>query len=220
MKFLTSKITRGKLNPLIEKHKTSERVLDLGSAHSPYSAWFPNRVSVDIDPESNADIIADAHNLPIEDGSENFVLCTEMLEHMYDPKKAVSEMYRVLKPGGKVVLTTRFMYGIHEAPYDYFRYTKYGLTELFKDFEILEIKEETTNFETIGALIQRIVFQSRFIGGGLGDKIIKILLLVVAKSFVLLNRLIVAQYADIRKSSKEDNIFATGYIIVARKRTT
>lgn len=218
MNFLLKKITRNSLDPLIEKYKTNEKVLDLGSAKSPYSKWYPNRISVDISKESGADIIADAHNLPLPDNSENFILCTEMLEHMYDPKQAVTEMYRVLKPGGTVVLTTRFMYGIHDAPHDYFRFTKFGLKELFKNFEILELKEETTNFETIGALLQRLVFQSRFVGGSVGDKFFKILILLVAKFFTKLNSIISEQYGDIRKTHLQENIFASGYLIVCRKK--
>ena len=214
MYFLTKKFTRGNLSKLIEKYKTDEKVLDLGSAHSPYSHWFPNRVSVDIDRESGADIICDAHDLKVESGTFNFVLCTEMLEHMYNPQKAVDEIYRVLKPGGTVLLTTRFIYGLHEVPYDYFRFTKYGLKELFKKFEILELKEETTNFETLGALTQRLVFQSKFRGG----KFTKVVLLIFAKFLVTLNFLILKQYGNIKKSVEEQNILATGYIIVCKKK--
>ena len=218
MKFLTSKITRGNLDPLIEKYKTDERVLDLGSAKSPYSKWFPNRKSVDIDPESGADIIADAHHIPLPDNSESFILCTEMLEHMYDPKQAVAEMQRILKPGGKIILTTRFMYGIHEAPHDYFRYTKYGLKHLFSGFDILELKEETKNFETLGALSQRLVFQSKFSNLYILDKVIKFIFLVFAKILTMLNFIIKEQYGDIRKSVVEETIFATGYFLAATKK--
>lgn len=212
--FLTRKITRGSLNPLIAKYKTEKLVLDLGSAKSPYSHWFPNRKSVDINPDSGADIICDAHSLQIDSNSFDTVLCTEMLEHMYDPKKAVAEIERVLKPRGTVILTTRFVYGLHDVPHDYFRYTKYGLKELFKNFEILELKEETTNFETIGALLQRIVFQSELKGG----RFTKILLLLIAKSISILNFFIISQYGNIQKTEPEKNILATGYIIVCRKK--
>lgn len=214
--FLTKKITRSGLDVLIQKYATQELTLDIGSAKSPYKHWFPNRISVDINPESGANIIADAHILPVADESYECALSTEMLEHMYDPKKAVDEMYRVLRPGGTLILTTRFVYGLHDIPHDFFRFTKYGLRKLFEKFEIIELKEETENFATIGALIQRLVFQSDFKGG----RFTKLLLLCIARVFTRCNGLIVRQYGDIQKSKPEKSILASGYIIVCRKKLT
>ncbi len=220
MYFLTKKITRGSgnfLDKAIQSFATLEKTLDLGSAVSPYQKWFPNRVSVDIDPKSGADIICDAHELPVESESFSMILCTEMLEHMYNPKKAVDEMYRVLKPGGTLLLTTRFVYGLHDIPHDYFRFTKYGLRELFKEFEIQAVYEETSNFETIAALLQRLVFQSRFKGGYILDKLLKVIVLILAKILATLNFLIKKQYGNIQKSISEVNILASGYIIICKK---
>jgi len=154
------KITREKLNLFLAKYATKDRVLDIGSGGSSYDRYFPNRVSVDIDPLRKPDIVADAHNLPFKDGEFEFVLCTEVLEHLKDPKRAISEMNRVLNRGGMLVLTTRFVYPVHDAPNDYWRFTKYGLRELFKDWEVVELVPETETFSTIGVLLQRIAFQT------------------------------------------------------------
>ena len=155
------KITRKNLELFLAKYATDKRVLDIGAGGSSYDKYFPNRVTIDIDPLRNPDIVADAHSLPFKDGEFEYVLCTEVLEHLKNPVVAIKEMKRVLTEGGMVILTTRFVYPIHDSPNDYWRFTKYGLLELFNDWEIVELRAETKAFSTIGVLLQRIAFQTR-----------------------------------------------------------
>lgn len=208
------KITRVHLEKFLEKHRSSERTLDIGSGGSSYYRFFPNRVSIDIDPDRKPDIVADAHNLPFKDGEFDLVLCTEVLEHVKDPKKVISEIGRVLSSGGQVILTTRFVYPLHDTPNDYWRFTKYGLKELFKGWEVVELVGETGNFSTIGALLQRLCFQSNLRGG----RLTKLALFIKAWFFTHLDWLTKTEYGDIKKSVKEDNIMTTGYYIVCRKK--
>jgi len=213
MTLIFKKIARKRIEVMLKKYATNLQVLDLGSAKSPYSKWFPNRISVDIDERSGADIIADAQNVPLSSESQNFILCTEMLEHVKNPEKVVQEIYRLLKPGGVIVLTTRFVYGLHETPNDYFRYTKYGLKFLFKEFDIIDIKEDSVNFETIAVLVQRLVYQSDFFGG----KIVKLFFALFWTILPIFNFLIKKQYGSISKHYEEVNILSAGYLIEARK---
>ena len=111
-------------------------VLDVGAKHAPYRSLVPatEYLTLDIRPGSGADIVGDIHDIPRPDQSVDVVICTEVLEHCRDPRTAVSELHRLLRPGGVCVLSTRFIHPYHPDPHDYFRFTSDGLTEVFSDF--------------------------------------------------------------------------------------
>lgn len=205
------KITRKQLEGFLARHASSERVLDIGSGGSSYGRFFPNRYSVDIESSRKPDQIADAHSLPFKDGEFSTVLCTEVLEHLHSPRVAIAEMRRVLRPGGKLILTTRFVYPIHDAPGDYWRFTHYGLRELFKQWRIAELVPETTDAETIGVLVQRLGFQTRLKYNTLS----KLLTFILAAIMPIGNKLISTRFGDIKKEHVEDHILASGYYLVA-----
>lgn len=79
---------------------------------------------------SKPDILSDAAAMPFANSSFDFVLCTEVLEHLPEPALAFSEMNRVLTKGGHLVVSTPLFWPVHEAPHDYYRFTKYGLENL------------------------------------------------------------------------------------------
>lgn len=208
------KLTRQKLDTFLSKHHSSVRVLDIGAGGSSYDRFFPNRISIDIDPKRNPDIVADAHDLPFSDEEFEMILCTEVLEHLKDPRRAIAEMRRVLKRGGKVIVTTRFVYPIHDSPHDYWRFTKYGLEELFKEWEVVECAAETEVFSTVAVLLQRIAFQTTL----RLNKLMKLNLFIFAFLSDRLNFLLKSEYGDIRKLTKEDNIMPSGYYLVCKKK--
>ena len=207
------KITRNRLELFLVKYRSVDKILDVGSGGSSYHRFFPNRITVDIDPGRKPSIVADVHDLPFADNEFSIVLCTEVLEHTKDPRLAVGEMMRVLKKGGILILTTRFVYPLHYTPHDYWRFTKYGLQELFKQWTILEIQSETQSFSALAVLIQRLVFQTNLYF----NKIIKGLLLVSAYIINKVNFLIVNEYGSIKKDNLEEDIMSTGYYIVVKK---
>ncbi len=96
-------------------------------------------VNVDILPLEGVDVVADVHNLPFYDNSADAVVAEFMLEHLKDPETAVAEMFRVLKPGGMIYISTPFIIGYHSSPGDYYRWTTEGLRELLKDFHEKEL---------------------------------------------------------------------------------
>ncbi len=110
--------------------------LDAGSGRSPYKRLLAARgqsvLSIDIEDRSGQlDLIADVQNLhALHDDSFDTVLCSQVLEHVPRPWDALAEMARVLRPGGRLLLTVPHLSMIHEAPHDYFRYTRYGLRSL------------------------------------------------------------------------------------------
>lgn len=211
------KITRIRLDAFLKRHASDARTLDIGSGGSGYDRYFPNRVTVDIDPARKPDIVADAEHLPFKDGEFPLILCTEVLEHVLNPRAAIAEMHRVLEPGGTLILTTRFVYPLHDTlhdtPHDYWRFTRYGMEELFRDWEIQELVPETTDAETIGVLIQRIGFQTRM----RANKLSKALTFGLASLAHFGNKLIRTRYGEIQKRTPEEHLLASGYYLVARK---
>jgi ubiquinone/menaquinone biosynthesis C-methylase UbiE len=169
---------------------------------------------LDVRPDKGVDVVGDAHKLPFKDNEFDNVLCTEVLEHLHTPVVAIAEMARVLKDGGTIILTTRFMFPIHDAPGDYFRYTKYGLRYLFRDWEILELKEETNVMETFAVLLQRLGYQSSLKGG----KFTKAIVFICARIISKLSWILKEGYGDIERSSREDNFMSSGYYLAARIR--
>jgi SAM-dependent methyltransferase len=203
------KFTRGKIDSFLEKYSSEANVLDIGASSGDHSNYYPHALTIDIDPSRKPDQVADAQELPFEDHSFDGIVCSEVLEHIPNPKKAIAEMRRVLVPGGFVVLTTRFLFPVHDAPGDYFRFTPYALEELFKDWDMREVASENGPFSTIAVLLQRILFQTDIRGG----KATKAVLYLFAKFFSYLDALIVKSYGDIRRSSEVTTIMTSGVYI-------
>lgn len=210
---LTAKLTRITLDRFVEAHGTSGRTLDIGAQNGPYAAFFPNRVALDIRRGAGVQIIGDAQALGIADAAFDVVLCTEVLEHVPEPQRAIDEMFRVLKPGGTLLLTTRFLFPIHDAPHDYFRFTKYGLRHLLRRFEILELNEETDTIGTIAVLLQRLGMQARTIGPAAS----RATWLIAARVVRPFGFLITREYGDSRRLSPEEGIMTSGYHVACRK---
>ena len=211
------KITRAQLDPFLKRYRTEALVLDIGagkvSTNHSYTEYFPNRHTVDVDPKRLPDTVADVHQLPFQDGSYDVVLATEVLEHCHTPPRALSEMVRVLKSRGTLILTTRFVYPLHDIPHDYYRFTEYGLRHLLSDMDILELTPETETFSALGALLERVGFQTTLRGG----KLTKAVVYSVAKILTKLNWLIMSEYGDIGRRTPTSHIMTTGYYVVARK---
>lgn len=121
----------------------------VGNRYDPKQKWIaPLLENVEykiLDPVSdyNPDLIGDIHNLPLDDNSQEAILCIAVLEHVENPIRAVQEMHRVLKNGGYCFIYVPFLYYYHaERGYykDYWRFTKDSLGILFKDFSVIEMQ--------------------------------------------------------------------------------
>lgn len=207
------KISRTKLEQFIAEHASDKKALDVGARRGRYNNLFPNKISIDIDEESNPDIVADAHNLPFEENTFEIILCTEVLEHVDNPFKVAKELHRVLKPGGKLILTTRFMYPLHEAPRDNWRFTVFNLRSLFSEFNEVEVLAETDSITTFASLFQRLVWQTRF----RGNYFWQIFFRIVTWLLLRFTWIVKEQYGDVTKNYKVDTAFTTGYHVIALK---
>ena len=83
--------------------------------------------------------------LSVLDDVADLVLCTEVLEHTKDPAFVIKELYRIAKQGGIVILTTPFVWPVHEAPNDYYRFTNFGLVHLLHQAGFKESKVVGSN---------------------------------------------------------------------------
>lgn len=118
--------------------KFGDMGLNVGAGESTYG---PAIINLDIVPNNNIDICANAENLPFSNLSLSVVISQETLEHVRNHNKAIDEIYRVLKDGGIFYCQTPFIIGSHSLPNDFWRFTKAGIRELVENsgFQIEEI---------------------------------------------------------------------------------
>jgi SAM-dependent methyltransferase len=143
----------------------SGTLLDVGSGTMPFRAHVRDLVdgyrSLDIERRvPDVDFVADVRDMdPVASATCDVVLCSEVLEHVSEPDKAITEMMRVLKPGGHLVLTVPFLSRLHEEPSDFFRFTEYGLRSLLEraGFEIAEIVPTGSLFSFVGHQVSTVV---------------------------------------------------------------
>ena len=157
-------IIRSKLIHEISKfrHEITGDVLDFGCGQKPYEHLFENvsnYVGVDLEESghdhtnSKVDVFWDGKALPFEDGSFDNVVAFEVLEHVFEVENALSELHRVLKPEGGLLVTTPFMYREHEGPFDSARYTSWGMNHILgkSKFKVLE---QSKTSGTVGVICQ------------------------------------------------------------------
>jgi len=145
-----------------ECNKKNKKVIDVGAGELPYKDYFDKCrfFSQDIINYNGAiDYVCDAKNIPVKNESFDYVICTQVLEHIKEPHLVIKEMYRILKKGGKVFLTTHGNFEEHGIPYDFFRYTRYGLKYLAisNHFRLTKIKPQGGRFIAVSKFIQTLI---------------------------------------------------------------
>jgi 2-polyprenyl-3-methyl-5-hydroxy-6-metoxy-1,4-benzoquinol methylase len=113
------------------------RALDLGSDKCPFRSIVAGRgfgvVTMDISLDSGADYEGRAEHTNLPDESFDLVLCTQVLEHCSNPWKAISEIRRILTPGGHAILSAPHVWFYHPHPADHWRFTQEGIVRLCQD---------------------------------------------------------------------------------------
>ena len=138
-------------------------VLDAGAGIQPYRHLLVHTryESADfekVDKEyAQSTYVCDLRNIPTEDARFDYILFNQVMEHLPEPEKVLLELNRVLKPGGQMIYTGPLFYEEHEIPYDFFRYTQYGLKELFSrtNFHIERLDWMEGYYGTVGYQLNR-----------------------------------------------------------------
>ena len=125
-------------------------VLSIGSAEDEdgegrrYQDYFSEADSYttsEVEDHPDADLVLDVRNMPeIKNETYDCIFCSGVLEHVDEHRKALDEMTRILKPNGILLLGVPFRQAPHMEPYDFWRFTEYGVRFLLKDsYEILNL---------------------------------------------------------------------------------
>ncbi len=139
-------------------------LVDIGCGLRPYQSLFAPHIEryigIDYPPtggdrtQINATIYADSTHLPLRDRCADTVLTTQVLEHVPEPLLMLREVRRVLRPGGKLIMTAPFVWGEHETPRDFYRYTSYGLQYLLgrASFRALDVRSLDGLYAVLGQM--------------------------------------------------------------------
>ena len=119
----------------------NKKILDLGCGMNKYKKYFIDKndfIGVDVEKsgrkgeQKKPDLFYDGKKLPFEDENFDLIICTEVLEHVEDFELVVKEIFRSLKNNGIAIITMPFITAEHEIPYDFRRFTSYGIKKEFE----------------------------------------------------------------------------------------
>ena len=159
--FYSGYILRKKLLLAINKYAgyMTGIMMDFGCGSKPYKSLFkPEKyIGVDFQGQGHSheneqiDVFYDGKTLPFPDNYFDSVFSTEVFEHVFNLEEMMLEIKRVLKPGGKILVTCPFAIPEHEQPNDYARYSSFGIKHVFEknDFKVLEYEKIGNHFETL-----------------------------------------------------------------------
>lgn len=197
------------------KDQFSGDVLDIGgekkdnrSKFVPPLSRVKSWTSVNIDADTGADIIAPAERIPLDDGCADWVIMTELLEHVPDPPAVLKEASRLLKSGGKILITMPFLYQVHGDPHDYARWTADMMRRNVEaaGLQVKSLEPMGGLFCVIYDLLRAHVYRS-YQDGTLGFKIRVKLLQISAPLFGLLDK----------GATKSRAHITTGWSVLAEK---
>src|SRR3989339_364045 len=161
---------RGLLKSIKELGKEiTGKTLDVGCGTKPYEKFFNCQEYVGLEIETTinrekkqADYFYDGKKFPFENGGFDSVVTNQVLEHVFNPDEFLSEINRVLKKDGKLLLTVPFVWDEHEQPYDYARYSSFGLAHLLNQhgFEIIESKKSINDFRIFAQLLNAYIYKT------------------------------------------------------------
>ena len=194
-------------------HFVGGRVLDVGSGGASYRQFFApdtTTVTFDISLYGRPTVIGSALEMPFRSASFDSVVSTQTLEHLANPFRAISEMNRVLKPSGCLLITAPQTWPEHMAPHDYFRFTRFGLEQVMHEsgLAIEQFRPCGGFFATLGQMMAQRTYQ---VATTYRRHLVRRFLRRVL--IPLINR--IALRLDTRSEPNDDTVL--NWIVVARK---
>ena len=152
----------------------TDKILDAGAGTKQYEHFFShcNYESCDSESPFWKDIkhtfYCDLHNIPVNDNNYDFILCTQVLEHVESPELVLKEFYRILRPGGQIVITVPYCWALHAEPRHFQNFSEYGFKILAKNtnFKIIHLSRRGGVFGVLNAICltaERNIFKPFFI---------------------------------------------------------
>jgi SAM-dependent methyltransferase len=187
-------------------------LLDMGCGNIPYYEIYKDLVdgNLCVDWENSLhknpflDQLVDLNEkVPLESETFDTILLTDVLEHIAEPQLLMSEIARLLKPDGKVLIAVPFLYCLHEQPHDYYRYTEHALRRFCTNNDLTVIS--LTAYGGVPEVILDIVAKNIAFSRALSHAHLMVSTRLISLSFVR------------RVSSKTSRLFPLGYCLVARK---
>ncbi|MFA6215681.1 MAG: class I SAM-dependent methyltransferase [Patescibacteria group bacterium] len=168
-------------------------------------------IKLDINPKNNPDIVASVEAIPLEEGSVNSIICNQVLGDVKDFGKAISEFNRILTKDGSILLTESFICELHDEPNDFWRFTSFGLKQLFEihGFEVLALDQRGGFFSTIAQMNIRYLIDRFNLYHRKVSYLIKPFIKCYGKFMIWLDTL---------DKNKANNKFSLGWLILARKK--
>lgn len=179
------------------------RVTDLLYKHAREQGF--DVLVLDIDKGRGPDMVGDICKVDFKDCEFDVVVMSEVLEHVQSPQEALANVHASLKEDGKLVLTVPFILPIHERPYDYYRFTRYGLEFLLNNFKDVQVSERNSYFEAIDVLWARL-WQGNTRSARIAALFVVPLVIVVKAPISYFLGLIV-----------DNDTMTTGYVVTAKK---
>lgn len=211
---------RSRLNWSIKEFapRLEGKLLDIGCGTKPYQEFFSKAETysgLEIDSEKSrksgiADFFYDGKKFPFPDTSFNALLCNQVLEHVFNPDDFLQEANRILQPKGRLLLTIPFVWDEHEQPYDYARYSSFGLKALLEKsgFDILEHRklcaDATVLFQLTNAYLFKISMH--------WPKYLRLFFTITVMAFVNLSGVVISKLLP-----KNPDLFLD-HIVLAEKR--
>lgn len=190
--FLKKKLSTKNLVKLCREFATDKMTLVVHSEDVDYKPYFPNAYAVTKRRDKPADLHVDLYYKElskIPDESYEVIFCTGLLEHIPEPQGLIDDLHRILKPGGKLILSASAVFSFHECPDDFFHFTPYSFRLLFKKFSKIEmIRGSSQPFDTLSILLQRVLIQCDIFPP------LRPILEIVCLILPFFDRLVIAQY--------------------------
>lgn len=198
-------------------------LLDVGAGHGDFARTYEGRksLSLDVIPYPEVDLTCDlAECVPFREGSFDMLILMNVLEHVYNFHGLLDSLFYLLKPGGSLIIAVPFMIKIHQAPFDFQRYTHYSLEQMARQhgFEIALLEgyydpifflgEGTRNFRFW--VLPKLSRPTRWFGRGL---------LILIEGLITLLRPIVGK-GYLKSPDTAKNPAAIGYHLVLKKPRT